>query len=169
LAAWVHNSLTESFLTANQAYGRRVLSPAEADAFVREQMAVGRLLDADPLPDTAGKLRQWVAQHPDVAPSPGMADTVEFLQAPPLDPAIRAVYRTLAGGAAAIIPPRLTATLGVSAGPSAIVTGRLVTAALRWAIGQSPRWRMALLRVGAPVPEELFKQKVPFEELRRRR
>ena len=30
LAAWVHNSLTDSFLTCNQAYGGRPLSAAEA-------------------------------------------------------------------------------------------------------------------------------------------
>ena len=38
-------------------------------------------------------------------------------------------------------------------------------AAMRWALGSSPRWRQALLRVGAPVPEHRFKQKRPFETL----
>jgi hypothetical protein len=36
---------------------------------------------------------------------------------------------------------------------------------IRWVLGSSPRWRVALLRVGAPIPEERFKQKTPFETI----
>jgi hypothetical protein len=36
---------------------------------------------------------------------------------------------------------------------------------MRWALGASPRWRQALIRVGAPVDENRFKQKRPFETL----
>jgi len=43
LAAWVHNALTDSFLTTNQCFGRHRLSPTEADRFVAEQCRVGAL------------------------------------------------------------------------------------------------------------------------------
>jgi hypothetical protein len=36
---------------------------------------------------------------------------------------------------------------------------------MRWALSASPRWRMALLRVDAPLDERRFKQKAPFETL----
>jgi uncharacterized protein (DUF2236 family) len=76
LAAWVHNSLTDPFLVA--------ISTEEADRFVTEQARIGRLLGADPLPETAADLARWVAEHPAMAPSPGMAEAVRFLRRPPL-------------------------------------------------------------------------------------
>jgi uncharacterized protein (DUF2236 family) len=165
LAAWVHNSLTDSFLTAHHVFGGNRLTPAEEDRFVTEQTAVGRLLDADPLPDTAAELHRWVAEHPAVATSPGMVGAVEFLRRPPLDPAIRAGYQVLARAAAATIPERVRGTLGLPMVPGAVAAGRTAARFLRWALGASPRWRMALLRVGAEVPEGMFKQKLPFEEV----
>ncbi len=163
-AAWVHNSLTDSFLAANQAYGRRRLLEAEADQFVREQAEIGRLLDADPLPQTAQDLADWVANHPDVGPSPGMEDAMAFLQDPPLDFAIKAGYVVLAKAAVAIIPERVRSVLDVKVSPGSEALGRASAGFLRWALGSSPRWRISLIRVGAEVPEHLFKQKLPFEE-----
>jgi len=165
LAAWVHNALTDSFLVCHQVYGSRRLSPAEADQFVREQAAIGRLLDADPLPETAADLSRWVAEHPDVAPSPGMREAAAFLRDPPLDPAVKVAYQVLASAAVVTIPTRIRQTLGLRPRPGAIYVGHASMAAMRWALGASPRWRMALLRAGAPVPEHLFKQKRPFETL----
>ena len=80
LAAWVHNSLSNSFLVCAQVYGARRLSTAEADRFVAEQARIGALLGADPVPRTAAELSAWVAQHPAVAPSPGMREAIEFLR-----------------------------------------------------------------------------------------
>ena len=166
LSAWVHNSLTDSFLAANQAFGRRRLDDGEADRFVAEQARIGRLLDADPIPLTAGELREWIANHPDIGPSPGLAETFEFLRKPPLDPPILAAYRILARAAVSTIPPRIQEVLGVTTMPGAVAVGKVSLGLLRWALGASPRWRMALIRVGEPVPEHLFKQKEPFEEVR---
>lgn len=166
-AAWVHNSLTDSFLAANQAYGRRPLTTEEADRFVAEQAEIGRLLDADPLPLTAAELSAWVAGHPDIAPSPGMVEAMEFLQDPPLDLAVRVGYRVLAKAAVATIPERIRTVLGVSVSPGSELVGRASTDFLRWALGASPRWRVSLIRAGADVPEHLFKQKIPFEETKR--
>jgi uncharacterized protein (DUF2236 family) len=168
LAAWVHNSLTDSFLVANQMFGRHRLTGAEADRFVHEQTRVGALLGAQPLPDTAHALETYVAEHPSLAPSPGANETMAFLRNPPLPAAIRAGYRILASAAAATIPERLRQVLDLTPPPLARQQGALAVAALRWALGASPRWRIALLRVGADIPEGQFKQKLPFEDLPRR-
>jgi uncharacterized protein (DUF2236 family) len=167
LAAWVHNSLTDSFLVCNQIYGARPLTAEEADRFVREQASIGRLLDADPVPQTAAELSRWVAEHPAVAPSPGMREAVDFLRDPPLDPAVKVAYQVLASAAVVTIPPRVRRALGLRPRPGARHVGRASMAPMRWALGSSPRWRQALLRVGAPVPEHRFKQKLPFETLER--
>jgi len=165
LAAWVHNSLTDSFLAAYRAYGARPLSEAEADRFVAEQTRIGRLLDADPLPETAAALSAWVAKHPAVGPSPGMRDAVEFLREPPLHPMVTFAYRLLASAAVATIPPQVRQALALKPRPGAQAVGRGSMMAMRWALGSSPRWRMALERTGAPIPEHRFKQKRPFETL----
>jgi uncharacterized protein (DUF2236 family) len=168
LAAWVHNSLTDSFLVANQMFGRHRLTGAEADRFVHEQTRVGARLGAQPLPDTASALETYVAEHPSLAPSPGANETMAFLRNPPLPAAIRAGYRILASAAAATIPQRLRQVLDLTPPPLARQQGALAVAGLRWALGASPRWRIALLRVGADIPEGQFKQKLPFEDLPRR-
>ncbi len=85
-AAWVHNVLTDSFLTAYRVYGRDELSEGDADRFVAEQTAVARLLDSDPLPETAAALEHWIVNHPDVGVSPGMEAALDFLRSPPLLP-----------------------------------------------------------------------------------
>lgn len=159
LAAWVHNALTDSFLTAHLTYGGIELSDAEADRFVSEQTRVGALLDADPMPTTRADLTSWVADHPDIAPSPEMRDAVAFLANPPLDPPLRLGYRILRDAALATMPDRLLDILGLEKPIGAMVIGRTAVTALRWALGYSPTWRLALTRSGAPIPNGLFKQK----------
>ena len=163
MAAWVHNALTDSFLVAYQVFGPGPLTAAEADRFVTEQTAVGALLDADPMPETAPALAGWLEHHPDVMPSPGMEETVAFLRKPPLPLIVRFAYRLLFLAAAATITPRLRRTLGIRRIPGAITIGRLMTAFLRWSLGSSPSWHLALLRVDAPVPAGLFRRLPPIE------
>ncbi|HEU4319877.1 MAG TPA: oxygenase MpaB family protein [Acidimicrobiia bacterium] len=157
-SAWVHNALTDSFLVANQAYGGFPLHPAEADRFVTEQARIGALLGADPMPLTAKGLSDWVANHPDVAPSPEMRDVVEFLTNPPLRAGVKAGYLVLLEAAVATIPDRLRSVLGLSVKPGAQIAGRAGVAGLRWALGYSPSWALALERTGRPLPEGLFRQ-----------
>jgi uncharacterized protein (DUF2236 family) len=156
-AAWVHNSLTESFLVANQVFGSRALMRREADRFVAEQAVIGRMLRADPVPETADELSHWIAAHPRLGRSPGMVEAVNFLRDPPVDPASKLVYRVFARAAVATVPSRIRRILGLQAVPGAITLGRGATGSLRWILGASPAWRISLLRVGAPVPEERFK------------
>jgi uncharacterized protein (DUF2236 family) len=165
-AAWVHNSLTDSFLAANEAYGGWRLSTADADRFVSEQAQIGRLLDADPIPETATALRAWVSEHPDIGPSPGMTEAMGFLRSPPLTPVVKGGYLVLAHAAVAIMPPRVREALDVQPTTGAATIGRAASRFLRWALGPSPRWRVALVRVGAEFPDDMFKQKSPFEDNR---
>lgn len=157
-SAWVHNALTDSFLVANQEYGGHRLSPAEADQFVLEQTAVGALLGADPMPSSAETLREWVADHPEAGPSPEMEDVVDFLTNPPLPPAIRVGYAVLLEAAVAILPERLAGILEVTPKPGAELVGRAGVASLRWALGYSPSWALALHRTGAPLPDGVFRR-----------
>lgn len=159
-AAWVHNALTDSFLAAYQEFGPRRLSLPEADRFVREQTAVGRLLDAEPLPESAGELRDWITYHSDIGPSPGLAETVAFLRAPPLPPIIQIAYRLMFAAAVATVPPSMRDLLGVRKRPGARMVGRVMVGFLRWALGSSPSWHVALVRVGAEIPDGLFRQPV---------
>lgn len=161
--AWVHNALTDSFLTAYRYFGRGALSAAERDEFVAEQTEVGRRLGAEPLPATAGDLSTWIAEHPDLGASPGMAAAVEFLRSPPLSPSLKAGYKIMFWAAAATIPLRIRDILGIRVYPGAISLGRLLISSLRWAMGASPSWKLALIRVGADVPEHLFTQQLPPE------
>lgn len=158
MAAWVHNALTDSFLVAYQEFGPRSISVAEADRFVTEQTEVGRLLDAAPLPTTAAALRSWLADHPEAARSPGMREAMEFLRTPPLPLKVRIPYRLMFAAAVATIPVPVRRILGVRRWPGAILVGRAMIGFLRWALGSSPSWHLALLRVAAPVPQGLFRQ-----------
>ena len=167
LAGWVHNSLTDSFLVASRVYGPRRLSMDEVDRFVAEQARVGRLLGADPLPETATALAGWIATHPAMAPSPGMREAVRFLADPPLDPAVKVGYKVLAAAAIATLPSSVREVLGLTPRPGAQAVGGVTIKGMRWALGSSPRWRVALLRAGAEVPEHRFKQKTPFDALER--
>lgn len=161
LAAWVHNALTDSFLAAYQAYGPRPLTAERADRFVEEQTRIGALLDASPLPSSASSLTDWIVEHPDLGPSPVRADAVEFLRDPPLPTAVRPGYRLLFNAAVATLPPSMADLVGVTPAPGAAVLGRAGVRSLRWALGSSPSWHLALVRAGAPVPSGVFRQPLP--------
>ena len=155
-SAWVHNALTDSFLVAHQIFGRVRLSPADEDRFVAEQTKVGALLGSEPMPASARALSDWVENHPELASSPEQRDATEFLANPPLDRTIRAGYRVLMHAAVATLPLRIRDILGLSAPIGAVASGRAAVAGLRWALGYSPSWELALQRTGAEVPEGLF-------------
>jgi uncharacterized protein (DUF2236 family) len=162
LSAWVHNSLTDSFLTAYRVYGARACTEAEADRFVAEQTVVGELLGAEPLPGTAAGLGGWISGHPDLAASPGSREAIRFLRRPPLPVAVRPAYGLLFRAAVATLPPRIRQIIGVTACPADRPAGRAAVTALRWALGSSPDWQLALARTGAPPPPGVsFRQPLP--------
>jgi len=157
-SAWVHNVLTDSFLTAHIVFGGIPLSSEEADRFVTEQTRVGSLLGSNPMPSSREELSSWIEDHPEVAPSPEMRDAIEFLTHPPLEPAIRIGYKVLMEAAVSTIPERLREVLGLTPKVGATAIGKSAIGGLRWALGYSPSWRLALERVGAPIPTNLFVQ-----------
>lgn len=162
-AAWVHNALTDSFLVAYRHFGMGELTPEEADRYVAEQAEVGRMLDANPVPQRAADLSDWIKHHPQVGPSPGMKEAISFLRKPPLGIFTLMGYRLLYIAAVATLPPRIRRTLGVRRIPGAMAIGRFMIRALRWALGSSPSWNLALVRVGAAIPAGLFKQPLPVD------
>ena len=161
MAAWVHNVLTDSFLVAFQTYGPRALSVNEADRFVGEQARIGALLGAEPLPESANELALWIAEHDDLAPTGAQARAIDFLRDPPLPFAVKLGYRLLFDAAAATLPANISDIVGVAPRRSAETLGRRGVAALRWALGSSPSWHLALVRAGAPVPPGRFRQPLP--------
>ncbi len=163
LAAWVHNVLTDSFLAAYQAFGPQPLSTEDADRFVSEQTQVGELLRASPLPDTAAELRSWIVDHPARADSRGQTNAIDFLQDPPLALPIRLGYGLLFRAAVTTIPDSITSQLGIEERRWAGQVGRSSIKAMRWALGASPDWQLALTRCNAPIPPNTFRQPLRSE------
>lgn len=158
-AAWVHNALTDSFLTTHRAYGGIPISPADADRFVVEQTRIGALLGAEPMPETQAELSVWIESHSDLAWSAEMEEAVEFLTDPPLPLGLKLGYRALLEAAIVTIPKRIRDILGVTPALGAGAMGRSAVAGLRWALGYSPSWRLALERCDEMIPDQLFKQR----------
>lgn len=157
-SAWVHNALTDSFLTSNQHYSEYPLTVVEANRFVEEQTRIGGLLEAEPLPATASDLSAWITDHPEIAPSPEMEAVVGFLTDPPLSPGIRAGFMVILEAAVITLPRRLQDILGLKPKPAADVVGRAAVRSLRWALGYSPSWALALTRSGRELPADLFRR-----------
>jgi uncharacterized protein (DUF2236 family) len=157
-AAWVHNALTDSFLTANQVYSEHPLTIVEADRFVEEQTRIGKLLGAAPLPETARELSEWLSEHPKVSRSPEMVDVVDFLARPPLSPGIKTGYLIVFQAAVTTLPRRLQDVLGLRPRPGAEALGRAAVGSLRWALGYSPSWALASRRVGVEISPDLFRR-----------
>ena len=156
-SAWVHNTLTDSFLEAFQRF-RRPLSGIEADTFVKEQAAIGSLMGASPLPETAQDLSTWVSCHPSIGHSKAMREAIAFLNRPPLPRVEYVGYKILQRAAAATIPRGLRKTLDLNVRQSSVFTGRVLLGALRWALRFSPAWKAALLRCGVNFDRNMFRE-----------
>ena len=162
LSAWVHNALSDSFLSAYQHFGPRRLSPADADRFASEQVRLGETVGAEDIPTTASDLAGWIAHHPRTGPSPGAKAVVPFIARPPAGRVMVIGYKFLYWSACATIPRSLRRALGVRRYPGAIVAGRAVCRVLRWAMGSSPAWQAAVIRCGGPMPSGIrFRQPLP--------
>ena len=158
MAAWVHNVLTDSFLVAYQTFGAERLTVAEADRFVEEQTRIGALLDAAPLPMTAAELSTWVNDHPALAESTAQKNAIDFLRRPPLPMTVQLGYQPLFQAAASTVPENIRELIGLSSSAAGACIGRGTVNGLRWALGSSPAWHLALHRSGAPIPKGLFRQ-----------
>jgi uncharacterized protein (DUF2236 family) len=151
-ASWVHNVLTDSFLTAYQTFAPTPLDTERSDAFVVEQAELGSRLRANDLPLQHGTLAQWVDTHEALEASSAMTNALTFLKNPPLPAAARVGYRILLNGAAAAIPPRVTNILGLEPPRGSLVLARKLLALMRWSMGSSPSWWLALERTHEDPP-----------------
>tara|TARA_Y100001949_G_C15987286_1_gene331221 strand:- start:2787 stop:3671 length:885 start_codon:yes stop_codon:yes gene_type:complete len=156
LGAWVQNTLTDSFLDAYQHFCCR-LQPHEADQFVREQSKIGELLGIADLPQTATELRSWIIEHPDLEESAALEQAWRFLRNPPLKHAQLLGYRIVRGAAIATLPVNLAELASATPPIGSAFAGRRLISSLRWAMKQSPAWKAALDRCGAPYDESKFR------------
>jgi uncharacterized protein (DUF2236 family) len=141
LLRWVHIAEIDSFLAAYQRYGRRPLTPAEADRYVHDVGLVARKLgDNDPprsVADLRGELRDF---RPELASSSEARDAARFLLLePPLPLAARGPYLLLAGAAVALLPawtrwPLRLPLLPVSEAVVLRPAGQMVTQLIRWSM-----------------------------------
>jgi len=99
-----------------------------------------------------------VVNNLDVIGVDKLSQAVDFLTDPPLDPGLKFGYKVLLEAAVATIPRRLRGILGVARMPGSVAAGRAATAGLRWALGNSPSWHLALVRCGATIPDRRFRQ-----------
>lgn len=114
-------------------------------------------------PYSAGRpeMAAWIANHPDRVVTNAQRTAISFLRSPPLSPPIKIAYRLLFNAALTTVPSDMLAQLGVEPGYRAGAIGRTATGALRWALGASPSWNLALVRCDAPIPSGLFRQPLP--------
>jgi uncharacterized protein (DUF2236 family) len=152
-AAWVHNVLSDSFLAGYETFGPQAITDADSDRYVQEQANLGVLVQAGDLPGTRNDLARWISEHPDVDSSPGMVQTVAFLRNPPLPPTVLPAYRILFQAAASTVPSRIAGILGVKRYAWSLPSGNALTKALRWSLGASPSWQLALERTGGVQPQ----------------
>ena len=88
-----------------------------------------------------------------------MRAAVDFLRQPPLAlPASGYGYAVLMQGAISTMPPELTSVLGLKARPGARLGASTLLRFLRWGLRNSPSWRAALDRCGAPYDPSKFRE-----------
>ena len=88
-----------------------------------------------------------------------MRAAVDFLRQPPLPARQRLGYAVLMRGAVATMPPDLTGVLGLKPRPGGRVAAATLLRFLRWGLRNSPSWRAALDRCGAPYDPSKFREK----------
>jgi len=153
LLLWVHVAEVDSFLRAYQRYGRRPLSPDEADRYVHDMAEVAVRLGADVPPRTVAGMRSWLRGMRDQLDIGDQArDTCRFLLSPPKLPlAARGPYTMVAAAAIGLLPTWARVELRVPPLPlvdrlAVVPAARLLVGTLGWATGGSPFRDAALIR-----------------------
>lgn len=105
LVAFVHLTEVDSFLTANQAYGRRRLDAADADRYCAEMAEVARRLGGTDIPDTAAGTTRWLAERRDeLHLGRDGRGTLRFLFNPPVPLLSRPAHTAVATAAVGLLP-----------------------------------------------------------------
>ncbi|HJV98282.1 MAG TPA: oxygenase MpaB family protein [Arthrobacter sp.] len=114
VARWVHLAFVDAFLAAHKIWGGTI--PGGPDAYVREWAQAGRLMGVEDPPLTEAEMHReldrWYDSGELLADS-RVAETVEFIRRPPLNPMLRPGYRILFAGAVHSLEPRYRRMLGL--------------------------------------------------------
>jgi uncharacterized protein (DUF2236 family) len=149
LLTFVHHTLVDSFLRANQRYGAQPLTPAEADRYVEEQAVLAELFDAEPAARSVAELKRWFLDlRPELRATGDSRDTIRFLLNPPLPLVARPAYAVVASGAVTMLPAWIRRQLWLPVPPvvEPVVVRPTTTALVRivdWVMGGYPREREA--------------------------
>jgi len=144
LLAWIHVAEVDSFLTAHQTYGRRPLTPQEADDYVAQAGEVALRLGADPAEvptSTAGLAARLEAFRPELEGTREARDTARFLLLEaPLPLVARPAYGLLWAAAVGLMPtwarsPLLLPHLPILERPAIRAAGHTMVGGLRWLAG----------------------------------
>jgi uncharacterized protein (DUF2236 family) len=145
LLEWVHVAEADSFLRAHQRYGRRPLSPAQADGYISDAAFVAMALGVlDPPRNRAQLVEQIRAYRPELRATSQARDAARFLLAdPPLPWVAKPPYAVLAANAVALLPRWARAPLRLPYLPLAeragvLPAGRALTGLIRWAMQPPP-------------------------------
>ncbi len=141
LLEWIHLAEVWSFLQAFRAFGSGALSTADADTYVAQAGGPAARLGVERPPTTVAELEGALQRfRPELEASPAALETVRFLlYTPPLTPALRPGYWTLAAGGVAILPSWARALLRLPMPDAAArwvgrPVGRFGAAAVRWGL-----------------------------------
>jgi uncharacterized protein (DUF2236 family) len=105
LVRWVHVVFEESFLRCHQAWGGPI--PGGADQYVDEWAIAGELMGLLLPPRSERELRAQLATFDhELVYDERVADTVRFLQHPPVRRSLKLGYAILFAGAVATLEPR---------------------------------------------------------------
>jgi uncharacterized protein (DUF2236 family) len=145
LLRWVHMAEIDSFLLAHQRYGRRPLTPEECDEYVAQASLVAVRLGATDVPTTLADMHDALdAYRPELDGTPEARAAARFLLlTPPLPLAVRPAYWLLVSAGVALMPGWTRRPLGLPHLPALEATvvkgaGRVMTAAIRWALDSAP-------------------------------
>ena len=142
LLEWVHVAEIDSFLCAHAVYGKHPLDAAGRDEYVAQTAVVARKLGVlDPPTTEAALAERLEAFRPELAATDHAREAVHHvLFRPPLPPAARPAYATLAAAAVGLMPRWSRRPLGL---PSLPRTERTVVRGLGHAATGTIRWAMA--------------------------
>jgi uncharacterized protein (DUF2236 family) len=145
LLMWVHVAEVDSFLRAFEAFGDGVLTPADADKYVRQASSIAARLGVIDPPNTVAELTSIIDSYRPELSGTGPAAreaTSLLLVHPPFSGFTRAGYHVLAAGAVSTLPPWARTELRLPALPVTERTlikplGRSAMRTLRWALSDS--------------------------------
>lgn len=148
LLGWVHVAEADSFLRAYQVYGSRPLSAADADGYVADTARVGEALGVPDPPRSVAELAARLdAYRPELGATAQAREAARFLLLdPPLPWAVRPAYAVLAANAVALLPrwarrPLRLPYLPVTERTGVRLSGRALTATIRWALTAPPQYQ----------------------------